>query len=138
MRHEHRLRFPGTRTGFEQAADGLRSVLDRWAVHGRERSRVELVFEEVVTNIIRHGFDDTDIHQIHVAVTCDSRAVVLTFDDDGRPFDPLERPALVKPGSLAEAPIGGLGIALVRKMASAIGYERTPGGNRLEVTILRG
>jgi serine/threonine-protein kinase RsbW len=63
-------------------------------------------------------------------------AVVLRFDDDGVPFDPSSGidPAPAK--SLEEARIGGFGLILVRRAASALDYTRTPDGrNRVTVTL---
>jgi signal transduction histidine kinase len=90
------------------------------------------VFEEVISNVIRHG----EAHQIEVSVARQADGIVLTFDDDGQPFDPLQRPTPVLPTSIEEAPLGGLGLLLLRKASTQLRYERTPGQtNRLTVTI---
>jgi serine/threonine-protein kinase RsbW len=130
------LWFTGNLAGFTQAAADLRAALDRAGVQGRARYRAELIFEEVVTNVIRHGYQDNTRHTIGVDVTGGDRTIVLTFEDDGRPFDPLGQPARVQATSLDDPPIGGLGIAIVRKAAKDIRYTRTADGrNRLTVTI---
>jgi serine/threonine-protein kinase RsbW len=135
----HVLRVVGTLAGFERSAEDLRSALDVRGVSGRARSRVELVFEEVVTNIIRHGAADGGDRVIDVSLTCGDEAIVVTFEDDGRPFDPLQQPAPPMPRSIEAAPIGGLGIKLVRAAASDLRYERTPDArNRLTVTVAAG
>jgi len=46
------LRFPGTRSGFEGAAATLRGLLDIRRLDGALRYKVELAFEEIVTNIM--------------------------------------------------------------------------------------
>jgi len=130
------LRFAGTPATFEQAAAHLRAALDGLGVHGRARGRVELVFEEIVTNVIRHGDANAAPHRIDVSMTRDDQAVVLTFDDDGRPFDPLQQPIADRPASIKEVRLGGLGILLVRKASASLRYERTADDrNRLTATI---
>jgi serine/threonine-protein kinase RsbW len=76
------------------------------------------------------------VHQIDVRLVMDGQAIVLTFDDDGRPFDPLAHPDPRPPETLSDAPVGGLGLLLVRQQSTRLSYERTPEGkNRLTVTI---
>jgi anti-sigma regulatory factor (Ser/Thr protein kinase) len=133
---QHALRFPGRPEDFSRAAADLRALLDECAVHGRARYQVELVFEEVVMNVIRHGYTDDRAHEIDVTLTRGDDVIVLTFDDDGRPFDPLQQPAPVRPTSVQDAPSGGRGIVLLRNAARDLRYMRTADHkNRLTVTI---
>jgi serine/threonine-protein kinase RsbW len=132
----HALRFPGSRAGLEQAAADLRVFLDRANVHGRARYYAELAFEEVVSNVVRYAYSDGAAHQIDVSVELSTDAIVLTFLDDGRPFDPSQQPAPVLPSTIEAAPSGGLGLLLMRQRAADMRYERTPDGkNRLTVKI---
>ena len=132
---QHVLRFPATLTGFEESADALRRMLDEQGLQGPPRYNVELAFEEIAVNIVRHGHPRADIE---VAVAFDDDATVLTFEDDGPPFDPREYPASALPNSLDEARVGGLGLVLVRKVATRLEYERTPQHrNRLTLSIGR-
>jgi anti-sigma regulatory factor (Ser/Thr protein kinase) len=134
--HELVLRLSGDMAGFERGAAAVRSALDACAVKGRARYWVEVVFEELVTNIVRHGYADERAHDIDVRLTCGPDAIVLALEDDGQPFDPLQRPEPDRPASIEEATLGGLGILLVRKAATGLRYERTADGkNRLIVTL---
>ena len=130
------LRFAGTMAGFGSAFDELRGRLDGDPLPARARYGVELVFEEIVANIVRHGRDGGGVPSVAVALEVGADAVTMTIDDDGPPFDPsgLEDPAL--PGSLEDAEIGGLGLMLVRRAVSGMEYGRTADRkNRLVVTI---
>lgn len=118
----HVLRFPGTSAGFERAADDLRALLDARALGGTSRYNVELAFEEIATNIIRHGSSSEDIV---VTVVFGGDEVLLTFEDNGVPFDPSRHPDPSVPESLDEASLGGLGLVFVRKISSRLSYERT-------------
>lgn len=116
------LRFPGTSDGFEGAAAELRALLDARHVDTALRYKIEVAFEEIATNIIRHGAPTQDVE---VTIAFDEREVVLTFEDDGVPFDPRERAAPLVPASIDEAVVGGLGLVLVRKLTTRMAYERT-------------
>lgn len=111
--------------------------LDANGIAGRPRFQAELVLEELVTNVIRHGYDDQGAHPVDVTLSATPEDLIMVVSDDGRPFNPLERADPKPPASLAEAHVGGLGIMLVRKAARALSYERSGGRNRLTVLIPR-
>lgn len=96
---------------------------------------VRLVLEEIVSNVIRHGYDDAAAHEIGITVTAGVDAIEIAVDDDGRAFDPRAGEELVTPGSLEAAPTGGMGLPLVKAMAGPIEYERVDGRNRTRVRV---
>ena len=53
--------------------------------------------------------------------------------DDGPGFDPLSAPEPDTSLGIEERPIGGLGIALVRRLMDHVEYERRDGKNRLRL-----
>jgi serine/threonine-protein kinase RsbW len=98
---------------------------------------VSLAIEELVSNVIRHGFEDSRIHEIGVTIEVRPSTVDLTVEDDGRPFDPNTVGELETPASLEAAPTGGMGVSLVKGMAGPIQYVRTGTRNRATVRIPR-
>jgi serine/threonine-protein kinase RsbW len=132
------IRFSGNRGGFARAFAQLHAALDREQLGTGSRYNVELVFEEVVSNIINYGTMNGREPQVRVTFESRSDEVVLTFEDDGRPFDPTTQTAPPQARSLEEARVGGFGLTLVRKAASTLNYRRTAEGrNRLTVTVRR-
>ncbi len=108
-------------------------------------NRLEVIFEEVISNIVRHGFEPGSLQSIHVAARAASDSIELIIEDDGVQFDPLQ---LVPPKpftTLEAAQPGGLGVALVRRLSAGVRYEApmrasaTVGGfaphNRLIVAV---
>jgi anti-sigma regulatory factor (Ser/Thr protein kinase) len=131
-----RVTIPNSLAGLKQGLSVLTDWLTAANVGQTAEDRAFLVFEEIVTNIIRYGFDDANEHAIEVSFAIGDGELTLTFDDDGRPFDPRGAPNPDLHRSLANAPIGGRGLFLVRKTAKRLDYERTQKGrNRLAVTI---
>lgn len=114
----------------------VRDFLDRHGVSARTQFNVDLVFEEVVTNIMRYGFEpDQALGGVELTLSLAADGVNLEFDDTGRPFNPLEAAEPSLPSSLATAKVGGLGIMLVRKAARHLSYERRADHNVLHVCI---
>ena len=130
------LMIPNSLQGLKQGLGALGEWLTRAHLGQELENRAFLVFEEIVTNIIRYGFDDSLAHEIKVAVLLNSMELTLIFDDDGRPFDPRSAPRPEPHRSLEKAPIGGRGLLLVRNLAKHLDYERTQNGrNRLTVGV---
>jgi anti-sigma regulatory factor (Ser/Thr protein kinase) len=92
---------------------------------------LKLIFDEVLTNIIQYAYTDDGRHDIRICLARLDRRLVLTFSDDGVPFNPItaEKPDMTAP--LEQREIGGLGIHLVRKLVEEASYERRAGWNVL-------
>ena len=132
------IRFPGSHEGFAQGFRRLRHALDRQALNASTRYNAELVFEEIVANIVGHGARNGREPDVRVTLEAHPDSIVLIFDDDGVPFDPRGLPDPVKAKSLEEAKVGGFGLMLVRHAASSLEYLRTAEDrNQLTVRIPR-
>ena len=59
--------------------------------------------------------------------------VALTFVDDGVPYNPLAHADPDTTASAEDRPIGGLGIMIVKKLASSVSYRRVGSRNVLVV-----
>ena len=99
----------------------------------RDAFRVELALTEAVTNIIDNAFPGGGPHDITVTVRWGASGPGFEITDDGIAFDPLSRPPAPPPATLGEAPIGGLGLALIRHYADECRYVREAGLNRLHL-----
>ena len=109
--------------------------LEAAGVSGRAAYVANLVIEELATNILKYGYDDTAIHEIVLKVEVEPGALRLVLEDDGHPFNPLESPEPEVHLPPEERLPGGLGIHLVRKLADRVEYERAEGRNRVTVEI---
>jgi serine/threonine-protein kinase RsbW len=95
-------------------------------------NRLEVVLEELVTNIVRHSLGAATI-SIEAEPVDDT--VRLTVGDDGAAFNPLEAPMPEPVSSLQNAVLGGQGILLIRRMSKVVRYDRIDGANRMSVVI---
>jgi len=119
---QHQLRFRPSFAGFAAARRELRTLLDHRPIDADSSHDIQLVFDEIAINIVRHGCARRDV-LVQIAFAPDE--AVLTFEDDGKPFDPRLHPEPPPPRSLHETPTGGRGVLLVRTLASRMDYELT-------------
>ena len=83
--------------------------------------QVELVVEEIFVNIASYAYQP----EIGPATFCmefeeNPSAVLMTFIDGGRPYNPLERTDPDTTLPIEERDVGGLGILLVKKNVDEI------------------
>ena len=95
---------------------------------------VNLAIEELVTNCVKHAYDDAAQHVIEFVLSITERTLTIIAVDDGREFDPSSVPSPDMSQPLSRRPIGGLGIHLLREMMDSMSYERRDGKNRLTLT----
>lgn len=95
---------------------------------------LSLALDELVTNVIVHGYADGAEHEIQVALSMAGEDVVVEMEDDARPFDPTQTPAVDLAAALQHRRIGGLGLHFVRQAMDEMTYRRTDRHNYLRMT----
>jgi serine/threonine-protein kinase RsbW len=91
---------------------------------------LNLCAEEAVVNVILHGYEDKDPHEIEVSLDYDASSVTIILEDDGIPYNPLDAKGADIYAPAEERTPGGLGVHLVRALMSELRYERAEGRNR--------
>ncbi len=113
----------------------LRRHLNIWAQVARLSKsctlEVNLSLDELFTNIVSYGYDDDLEHSVSFTLRMDDDILMISIEDDGRPFDPLKAELPKIPVDPANIKIGGLGIFITRKLMDEICYERNRGRNKL-------
>jgi serine/threonine-protein kinase RsbW len=126
------VNIPSSLDGIRQAVDAV----DRWCeatgVPAPHRRRVLTALDEVLSNVVRHGYGDRP-GAIDVAFAREAEIVLVDVADAGPPFDPLAAPAPDTSAPLDDRRVGGLGIALVRALADDVRYDRRDGRNYLSM-----
>ena len=86
---------------------------------------------EILANIDSYAY--TDGGQVEIIICRRNNRMIISFKDEGKPFDPLS----VKPpdvtATLSERKPGGLGIFIVRNMMNDVRYEYVDGKNVLTI-----
>lgn len=92
---------------------------------------INLVLDELFSNIICYGFDDNSEHIIRMTITQEKDELCICIEDDGIPFNPIKFEVSEMSHSIEECKTGGLGIHIVRKLVDDISYQRCDDKNVL-------
>lgn len=92
---------------------------------------MQVALDEILTNVISHGYTDDQPHEIRVRVTVKPDALEAVVEDDARPFDPLTVPPPDRSIPFRKRAVGGLGIHFVRSLMTEVTYTRVDNRNRL-------
>jgi serine/threonine-protein kinase RsbW len=94
-------------------------------------SRINICLDELFTNIVSYGFNDDLEHIIKFTLNVDNNLVTIDIEDDGIPFNPLDKVDPDFPANVECAKIGGLGIHIIRSLMDNVYYERKQANNKL-------
>lgn len=101
----------------------------------RASHHVAMILEEILTNLGTHGGVPDEPAMVRISIESDR--ILAEIIDTGPPFDPRSTPDPDLSGSIEERNVGGLGLFLVRKLASDVGYVRSAGRNQTSFTVGR-
>jgi serine/threonine-protein kinase RsbW len=113
-----------------RAAEWLDHLVGDSGYNPRIIASIQIALEEVLTNILNHGYADLDPHKIEIHAIVEPSGMTLEILDDGIPFDPTRHERTAPPDDPMTAP-GGLGILFVRRMMDEVTFERIDGRNHL-------
>ncbi len=126
-----RLTIPAQVDGLKELCAFVRSGAEAAGLPTDDLDKLDLVLEEVFMNIARHAYP-SGTGDAEVGYRTEGPGQLwIEISDAGKEFNPLaaDPPDFSLP--LAERPLGGMGIFLVRSMAGELRYERVGGRNRL-------
>lgn len=90
---------------------------------------LNLVLEEMVSNIIRYGQSHQTDDSILLKAESNGKEITLTLTDQGVAFDPTTRGDLNTDVNPAERRLGGMGIFIVKNIMDQVTYQRLNGSN---------
>lgn len=115
----------------------LESLAALHAIPNRIQFAMDLCLEEVLSNIIRHGYGGESGHEIVIRYqTLPQGFFTFIVEDHAPRFNPLVVPSPPVARTLEDISRGGQGIRLLRQSADTIGYEPTSNGNRLMISFI--
>jgi serine/threonine-protein kinase RsbW len=117
----------------ETATRQVTELLKSREINSQTLRTASLGLEEVITNIIKYGYDDRDEHEIEIGLCLSESELQLTVTDDGHEFNPLEQPGSDRTKPLEERQLGGWGISFLRQLSDQILYRREAGKNVLQL-----
>ncbi len=126
-----RLTLPATAGSIAAFSEFVRDGAEEAGVDAQEFGKLELVLEEILINVARYAYTpETGAVEVSY-VPAGPHKIRIEIADCGRVFNPLEADPPDLSRGLADRPIGGLGVFLVRSMVDSIDYRREQGRNIL-------
>lgn len=118
----------------EAVTDFVNEQLETLDCPMRAQMQIDIAIDELFGNIARYAYaPDTGEATVRVEVTESPLAVIITFIDNGVPYDPLAKEDPDTTLSAEERQIGGLGIYMVKKSMDEITYRYQDGKNILMI-----
>lgn len=114
-------------------ADAVEAFCEPFEPSAKDLLSLQLALEEIITNIVNHGYTDGRPHTFTVALSGVPGCIQAVITDDAPAYDPLARAEVDTSLPLEERPIGGLGVHLVKKLMDVSHYERRDGKNILTI-----
>ena len=100
----------------------------------KAQMQIDIALDELFGNIAHYAYNpEIGEATVRVDVVENPLSVVITFIDNGVPYDPLEKADPDTTLSAEERDIGGLGIYMVKKSMDDIAYEYKDGQNILTI-----
>ena len=98
----------------------------------KAQMQIDIAVEEVYVNIAHYAYNpEIGGVTIRVQIEEEPLAVILTFIDKGKPYDPLAKEDPDVTLAAEDRQIGGLGIFMVKKSMDNVSYEYNEGRNIL-------
>ena len=92
-----------------------------------------LILEELYTNTITHGASDGRDVFIEINLGIDKDELIMTYKDNGIPFNVLELPEPDLNASIENREVGGLGVHYVKALTDSVEYEYVEKHNVLKM-----
>lgn len=128
------LNIQATVQNIDTVTDFVNEQLEELDCPLKIQTQIDIAIDELFGNIAHYAYKpDVGPATVRVEVQENPLAVIITFIDNGIPYDPLSNSDPDISLSADEREIGGLGIYMVKKTMDAISYEYKNGQNILTV-----
>jgi serine/threonine-protein kinase RsbW len=130
-----RLSLPATAESIAPFREFVRAGALEAGIEPQELEKLDLVLEEILINVARYAYaPQKGLVEVRYLPEGLGKLLVEVIDS-GRVFNPLEADPPDLSRGLADRPIGGLGVFLIRSMVASIDYRRDADRNILSFTF---
>lgn len=128
------LTTEATIENIEKVTDFVNEQLEAVDCPMKAQMQIDIAIDELFGNIANYAYHpEVGSATVRMEVTKSPLAVIITFIDNGVPYDPLAKDDPDTTLSADERQIGGLGIFMVKKSMDQISYEYKDGQNILRI-----
>ncbi len=116
----------------------VRRMAELAGVADAQITRLELAVEEALVNVVSYAYAGrTPAGTVQCRAAVQPEGLLVEIADEGPPFDPLAQPDPDTTLALEQRQPGGLGILLIKGLASEVAYHREEDRNVLRIEILK-
>jgi sigma-B regulation protein RsbU (phosphoserine phosphatase) len=126
------LRIAATGENLDKVMDFVTTALRTCNFNEEFLSVIKIAVEEIYMNIANYAYKPESGEAV-ISVSIDEK-ITITFEDSGRPYNPLTQAEPDLDKSAIEREIGGLGVYLVKKLMDTVEYSRAADKNILTIT----
>lgn len=118
----------------EVVTNFINEELDKLNCEQKAKAQIDIAIDELFSNIANYAYNP-EIGEATVRFeVCDKPlSVIITFMDNGVPYDPLSKEDPNVSLSAEERDIGGLGVFMVKKSMDSVEYEYKDNKNILRI-----
>ena len=114
-----------------EVSDFFDNCLEEFMIPLRVGYSLKVVTDEIYSNIVYYS----GANKAEILFRNDTDNIILIFQDDGKPYNPLEAEEPDITAGIEDRKIGGLGLFMVKKMAESVQYEYAAGRNCMTVIL---
>ena len=120
-----RLTLRSSLSDLARVSPWIEHLAAQYAIPDNTQFAMNLCLEEVLSNVIRHGYAGQPGRPMLVQFASSPRDGYFTFvvEDEAPLFDPLAVPEPPVPRTIDEARVGGNGLRLLRHFADTLEYQ---------------
>lgn len=113
---------PATREDYRLFYSWLHQTCKDWHISEELTNKLDMCGEEIYANIAFYAYPQ-EPGDVRICLVRENNFIILKFEDNGIPYNPLEKPDPDINLPPEQRPLGGLGIFMVKEMADDIHYE---------------
>ena len=132
MRKE--LRIKNQISELEKVAQFVEEIGEELGLSMELQMNLNLVMEEMVTNVIFYAYPEGVIADIELLAKSDGKELTFVLSDQGKEFDPTAKEDTDLDVNPADRDLGGMGIFIVKNIMNKVTYQRLEGKNLLTMT----
>ena len=124
------LKLAATDENLPKATAFIRERLKNTGCSEKFVRQTEIFVEEVFVNISHYAYTP-NVGDVEIKAEVSADKITVTFTDEGKQYNPLDKPDPDVTLAASEREIGGLGIFMTKKLTDNIKYEYKDGKNIL-------
>ncbi len=128
------LKIDATIENIQAVSDFVEEQLDACNCPIKAKMQISIAVDELFSNIAHYAYNpNVGPATVSVEANENPMSVIISFTDNGIPYNPLEKEDPDTTLSADERDVGGLGIYMVKKSMDEILYEYKDGKNILTI-----